>query len=74
MTVKAHCFEETSFSEIEVGDEKYLEIFMDMKNQTGDKYANLRKSADAAALLVSYHKKNEKTKKSPCGAARMSKY
>ena len=52
VTVKVHCYEETSFSEVEVGDEKYLEVFMNMKNQTGDKYVNLRNSADAAALLV----------------------
>ena len=49
--VKAHCIEQTTFSEGSLGNQGYLEAFAKMKGTI----KNLRNSADAAALFVGHH-------------------
>ena len=70
VTVVAHCYQQTTFSEYDVTDYDYLQAFRTMKKKVSD----IRNSADVAALFVAYHENIHDITIPVCGSAYWGKY
>ena len=70
VTVVAHCYEQTTFSELDVTDYDYLKAFGKMKKKVSD----IRNTADFAALFVAYHEDINNINNTVCGAGWTGSY